>query len=187
MNYLTTYYKNLCEDLQTKIDLLEAKIRSAAELRDIAVQEYEKAAEEARLQKRISGREPYLSTDEIGGLVKTKAAPYYARAQRREDLLKKATSMLGDVAQSGDVETAKQYGDVMADVMSVGPKVAGSSPDSQKILTDVTKKVREMGYPANVPADVAAMRKVIQMGTGKYKAPFPEPPEETMHVTPSHY
>ena len=187
MNYLTNYYKNLCEDLQAKIDLLEANIRSAAELRDIAAQEYEKAADELRTKKKISGENPYLSPEEIEIIVKTKAGPYYARAQRREDLLRRATSMLGDVAQAGDVETARQFGDVITDISRPGLKTAGSVTGAEDVVRDITTDTRKQGYPVNVPADIAAMRKVIEMGTGRYKAPFPEPPKETMHVTPQQY
>jgi hypothetical protein len=35
MNYLTQYYKNICENLQAKIEIIEANLRSASEIQQL--------------------------------------------------------------------------------------------------------------------------------------------------------
>ena len=181
MNYLTNYYKNLSEQLQEKINMLEANIRSPQDLIVLGKEAYEDAAKKAKMEKERQGQDPFLSTQEISDLVSQHAGPYFGRAVKRERLLNTALAQMGDVVYSGDVETGRQLGDVMADVMRGGPKQAGTGGSGTQILTDVTKTVRGLGKPTNVPADIAAMRKVVQMGQtdsvgrSKYKPPFPQP------------
>jgi hypothetical protein len=85
----------------------------------------------------------------------------------------------------------------MADISkrNISGKVAGFrnfSPDSAERLhsymrdsAELAKDIRKFGGQSTVPADIAAMRKVVQMGKGKYQPPPPTP--ETMHVTPQQY
>lgn len=195
MNYLTNYYKNLCEQLQEKINMLEANIRSASEIEQIGQEEYKKALEKKKAAK------GELSMQDIEDTAAETIGPYTQRALRRERLITTATEQLPDVAHSEDVETAKQYADVMGDISkrSISGKVAGyrnfSPEDAERIksgeekLSNTTKKIRGLGLKTLVPADIPAMRKFIQMGKGKYEAPYPQPegPVGGMHTTPSHY
>jgi len=122
MNYLTNYYKNLCEQLQEKINLLEANIRSASEIQEIGSKEYYKALDNLKTQL---GRP--LTADEISRISHETLAPYIQRSIRREALVKRATEELPSVAATGDVETATQYADVMGDMArrNIGGKGVG--------------------------------------------------------------
>jgi len=190
MDYLTNYYKNLCEQLQEKINMLEANIRSASEIEQLGQEEYE----EALRKERVTGRQ--LSMQDIEDIAAKTIGPYTQRALKRQRLITTATEQLPDVAHSEDVETAKQYADVMGDISkrSISGKVAGyrnfSPEDAERIksgeekLSNTTKKIRGLGLKTLVPADIPAMRKFIQMGKGKYEAPFPQPGPETTDTPP---
>ena len=202
MNYLTNYYKNLSEQLQEKINNLqkmldEARIRSPAEMRQIG-----------------SGEMMDQLSDEPNPRPKINAgySPWARRAERRETLIRNAASQMGDVAMAGDVETARQFSDVMADINTHSGygKVAGlrdmtdkddSGVESQFVndpgpsnrdvalskerqITQQALADRAAGKAVNVPADIAAMRKFIAMGRGQYKAPFPQPGPETTGMAP---
>lgn len=195
MNYLSNYYKNLCEQLQEKINMLEANIRSASEIEQLGQEEYKKALEKKKASK------GELSMQDIEAAAGETIAPYTQRSLKRERLITKATEQLPDVAQSGDVETAKQYADVMGEISkrNISGKVAGygnlppegveSIKAGQEEISKLSKEMRNRGAKTLVPADIAAMRKFIQMGKGKYEAPYPQPegPLGGMHTTPSHY
>lgn len=196
MNYLTEYYKNLCEQLQKRINMLEAEIRSPDQIREIGQEKYNDAVQALKAKK---GGE--LSSEEYEQIAREVYGPYTARSVKRQQLLATAASQLRDVAASGDVETAEQFGDVMADVnrsLYTG-KVAGLSnldPSDRTRLKNLEQHTRELsqenrkrGIATNVPADTAAMRKVVAMGTGRYQPPYPQPegPVNGMHVTPQQY
>jgi hypothetical protein len=112
-------------------------------------------------------------------------------------LIKRASAQLPVVAQSGDVETATQFADVMGDISSINfsgkvaghrnfpPKTAERIRRYEQGTAEIGKEIRNLGGQTSVPADIAAMRKVVQMGKGRYQPPLPTP--KTMHVTPSHY
>ena len=51
MDYLTNYYKNLCEDLQTKINLLEAGLKKAQASGDPELLAKEKAKAKHRIKR----------------------------------------------------------------------------------------------------------------------------------------
>lgn len=195
MNYLTNYYKNLCEQLQEKINMLEANIRSASEIEQLGQEEYKKALEKKKIAK------GELSMQDIEAAAGETIAPYTQRSLKRERLIARATEQLPDVAQSGDVQTAQQYADVMGEISkrNIAGKVAGYGnlpPESvegiksgQEQISKLSKEMRNRGVKTLVPADIAAMRKFIQMGKGNYEAPYPQPegPVGGMHTTPSHY
>jgi len=186
MNYLTQYYKNICEDLQAKIEIIEANIRSASEIQQLGSEEYQKALDKKKMEL---GRS--LTFDEISDVGQTTVVPYTTRALKREALIAKATEQLPSVAQTGDVETATQFADVMGDISkkNISGKVAGFAnlgPETGKLLQSGVEDVAQMGralrsrgVQTSVPADIASMRKFIQMGQGKYEAPYPQPTETT--------
>jgi hypothetical protein len=192
MNYLTNYYKNRCEQLQEQINMLEANIRSASEIEQLGHEAYKKALDrrERELGRKLTYREVSAISDQI-------LVPYGKRAESRERLIARASAQLPVAAQSGDVETATQFADVMGDISkrNISGKVAGYrnfNPDAAERLrtfdqgtAEIYKKVRNLGGETTVPADIASMRKVVQMGRGRYQPPLPTP--QTMHVTPSHY
>ena len=194
MNYLTNYYKNLCEQLQERINMLEA-IRSPAELlaqgnkafQDEVDAETTPASE--REQPNFPDSAPNRSY-----------AAYRGRADRRAALINNATAQLSSAA--GDAETLRQFGDVMADINNpYGSKVAGmrdlvdmdaraqaeeeekgnnspferpSQSTSSRLLAQ-REQARQAGLAAraagqnvNVAPDIAAMRKFIQLGKGTY-------------------
>jgi hypothetical protein len=192
MNYLTNYYKNLSEQLQEQINILEANIRSASEIKQIGTEELEKALRNKEIEL---GRR--LTRDERSAIIDQIVGSYTRRSLNRESLIKRATEQLPVVAQSGDVQTATQFADVMGDIsrINITGKVAGYrnfDPSDAKELQSTNERIaqlgkgmRSMGMQTSVPADIAAMRKVVQMGKGRYQPPLPTP--QTMHVTPSHY
>ena len=195
MNYLTNYYKNLCEQLQEKINILEANIRSASEIQEIGNKKYREAVDD--LERKLGRR---LTVDEFSEIAKHTIKPYAQRAMAREMLVQTATKELPSVAATGDVETATQYADVMGDIAkeNISGKGLGfhelgqyaSIPQmSAQRRASVSQSLRQAGIPTLVPADIAAMRKFIQMGRGQYQAPFPQPesPVNGMHVTPQQY
>jgi hypothetical protein len=186
MHYLTNYYRNLCEQLQEKINILEAEIRSPDQIRQIGEKKLMDAVSAAEATKGSK-----LSPEEYQKLGKEVYGPYVTRSIKREELLSRATSQLRDIAASGDVKTAEQLGDVMKDVnrpIYTG-KVAGLlnlDPEDRTRLKNLEQEHREAaqinrkrGIPTNVPADVAAMRKVVELGTGRWQAPYPQPTDMT--------
>jgi hypothetical protein len=186
MNYLTQYYKNICEDLQAKIEIIEANIRSASEIQQLGSEEYQKALDKKKMEL---GRD--LTMDEISDVGQTTVVPYTIRALKREALIGKATEQLPSVAQTGDVETATQYADVMGDISkkNISGKFAGFAnlgSDSARTLQHSVENIAQMGrdmrkrgMQTSVPADIASMRKFIEMGKGKYEAPYPQPTDST--------
>jgi hypothetical protein len=190
MNYLTQYYKNLCEQLQEQINILEANIRSASEIEELGKNLYKKALDD---RERKLGRK--LTYDEVSAIADETIIPYTNRAERRQELITRALAQLPVVAQSGDVETATQVADVMGDISkkNIVGKVAGyrnlSPETAERIRTyeqgtaEIGKEIRNFGGQTTVSADIPAMRKVVQMGTGRYQPPLPTP--QTMHVSPS--
>ena len=194
MNYLTNYYKNLCEQLQEKINILEARIRSPQEMYQIGSAEMQGQTEPTAVNSGYSN--------------------WARRAERRQALINNAMAQMGDVAMTGDVKTAIQVGDVMADMARTGNKVAGGPkfgpPDeefagvdstrdamgyelkpmgnnSEREAAEEARKARESGKAVVVPADIAAMRKFIEMGRGRYQAPFPQPPTTPHHSSNATY
>jgi hypothetical protein len=192
MNYLTQYYKNLCEQLQEQINILEANIRSASEIQQLGNNLYNQALKD---RERELGRK--LTPDEISAISDETLVPYGKRAERREELIRRASAQLPGVAQSGDVETATQFADVMGDISkrnaigkvagyrNLRPETAESMRKFNQGTAELGKEIRNLGGQTTVSADIPAMRKVVQMGRGRYQPPLPTP--QTMHVTPSHY
>jgi hypothetical protein len=185
MNYIASYYKNLCEQLQEKINILEARIRSPKEIEQIGLENLKNAEQELKSKKRASGKSDIINYQEYDELMRTHYTPFMRRAMKREELMRNATTQLGPAAQSGDVETVKQFGDVVADMSKFTGSKQASPEEATPGFAKSMKRYRDLGVDVNVPADIAAMRKVIQMGKGQYTPPFPTP--ETMHTTPSHY
>jgi len=192
MNYLTQYYKNLCEQLQEQINILEANIRSASEIQELGNNLYNQALKD---RERELGRK--LTPDEISAISDETLVPYGKRAERREELIRRASAQLPGVAQSGDVETATQFADVMGDISkrnaigkvagfrNVSPETAESMRKFNQGTAELGKEIRNLGGQTTVSADIPAMRKVVQMGRGRYQPPLPTP--LTMHVTPQQY
>ncbi len=53
MDYLTNYYKNLCEELQARVYILEAGLRKAMKSGDAAIMRREAARQKARRQSKL--------------------------------------------------------------------------------------------------------------------------------------
>jgi len=202
MNYLTNYYKNLCEQLQERINILQERINTPEEIRQIGKDKM--AAAIRKLQKPGS----YVSPEQISKLADEHFMPYARRAQRREQMASGAAAQLGGMAQSGDVETAQQIGDVLAHMLKPGSydpttvtstKIAGGanlSPEQAarenelaQVEFENQKGLRDLGVVTNVPPSIQAMRSFIRAGTGRYQPPLPQPegPVNGMHVTPQQY
>jgi hypothetical protein len=184
MNYITNYYKNLCEQLQEKINILEANIRSASEIKEIGTEELEKAL---RNKERELGRR--LTQDERSAIIDKIVGSYTRRSLNRGALIGNALAQLPGVVQSGDVKTGEQVADVMRDMSRINfsgkvaghrnfsPKIAQELQSGDELIAKTGRDMRSMGMQTTVPADIAAMRKVIQMGKGRYQPPT--------HVSPS--
>ena len=204
MNYLTNYYKNLCEQLQERINILQERINTPEEIREMGKNKMADAMLE--LRKKLGAS--YLSQEQLDQLADEHFMPFAKRAQARENLIKNATAELGGVAQAGDVKTAQQIGDVLADMVKPGSydyttgkrtKIAGGANLSAERAArenelsqseyETRKRLRDMGSVTNVPADTEAMRAFIRAGRGKYQPPLsqPEGPAGGMHVTPQQY
>ncbi len=203
MQYLTQYYKNLCEQLQEKINMLEARIRSPSEMRQQGGEE---------MMDELSG-EPNPNPRINAGY-----SPWARRAEGREQLIRTAAAQLGDVARAGDVETARQVADVMADMTAnpsakdsrnkdagLGGMLAAEEEEIRqggeiirpslrdRLLSKEEKARREAlaarasGESVNVPADIAAMRKFVQLGKGRYVPPLPTPGDFPHHSSNATY
>lgn len=202
MNYLTNYYKNLCEQLQEKINVLEARINNPAEIREIGKNKMNAVLK----QMRDSGVP--ITPDVISKVADEHFMPYAKRAQARQNLIRNATAELGGMAQAGDVETAINVGDVLADMAkpgsydsatgtptkiargaNLGAERAARENELEQIEYETRKRLRDMGSVTNVPADTEAMRAFIRAGRGQYQPPLaqPERPVNGMHVTPQQY
>lgn len=203
MHYLTNYYKNLCEQLQEKINILEARIRSPSEMRQQGA---------AQMMDQLSD-EPNPNPQINAGY-----SPWARRAERREQLIRNAAAQMGDVARAGDIETARQFSDVMADITAhpsakdtrnkdaaLGGMVAAEKeevdrdgevtrPSLRDLRLAKEEKARQealaaraSGQSVNVPSDIAAMRKFIQMGKGRYVPPLPAPSSFPHHSSNATY
>ena len=202
MNYLTNYYKNLCEQLQEKINMLEARINNPAEIREIGKNKMNAVLK----QMRDSGVP--ITPDVISKAADEHFMPYARRSQARQNLIRNATAELGGMAQAGDVETAINVGDVLADMAkpgsydsatgtptkiargaNLGAEQAARENELEQIEYETRKRLRDMGSVTNVPADTEAMRAFIRAGRGQYQPPLsqPEGPAGGMHVTPQQY
>jgi hypothetical protein len=189
--------KKLSEQLQEKINILEAEIRGPEQIITLGKKAFEDAVEKLKAEQGVK----FLSNEDLAHVAKTVYSPYVERAMKRENLIKRATEKLGDVAMTGDVETAQQYGDVMTDInrdlytgkvaglRNLDPADAARLKDLQSQNYEAARRNRERGIATNVPADTAAMRKFAAMGSDRYQAPFSQPEGSVngMHVTPSHY
>lgn len=193
MNYLTNYYKNLCEQLQEKINILEARIRSPAEMRALG------AAEMARELEPVEGNAPPR--------INAGYSPWAARATRREDMINRASAQLGPAAEAGDVPTARAIGDVLADTnkpegsgKEAGLRNWSEEPDEddgepvksarQYRLEQETKEreallaARRAGQAVAVPSDIAAMRAFISAARrGGYSSQPPAAPPHSSNAT----
>jgi len=202
MHYLTNYYKNICEQLQEKIKILEANIRSPEEMRRIGAEEMMREIEP------VEGNAPPK--------INSGYSSWARRAEKRETLVKNAMAKLGDAAMTGDVETARSIGDVVADMTKVSglgkeaglrnwseeedPEFKGidSAMEPQPSLKQMELSrrakereeaiaARQSGEAVTVPADIAAMRRFIKAGQGKYQAPFSQPPQTPPHSSNATY
>jgi hypothetical protein len=195
MNYLTNYYKNLCEQLQEKISILEARIRSPQEMYQIGAAEMQGQTEPTAVNSGYSS--------------------WARRAERRKALIDNAMGQMGNVARGGDARTAEDVAAVIFDMTKTGNKVAGGPqfgpPDeefigvdptrdemgfeikpidhgsSEREAAEVARKARESGQAVVVPADIAAMRRFIQLGRGQYQAPSSQQPVTLPHSSNATY
>ena len=202
MQYLTNYYKNLCEQLQEKINVLEARINNPSEIREIGKNKMNAVLK----QMRDSGVP--ITPDVISKVADEHFMPYAKRAQARQNLIRNATAELGGMAQAGDVKTAINVGDVLADMAkpgsydsatgtptkiargaNLGAERAARENELEQIEYETRKRLRDMGSVTNVPADTEAMRAFIRAGRGQYQPPLaqPEGPVNGMHVNPQQY
>lgn len=199
MNYLTNYYKNLSEQLQEKIDILEARINAPEEIKAIGSREFQKSLENLRK----SG--VAITPEVISQMADEHFMPYARRAERRRTMVRNATAELGGIAQSGDVETATQIGDVMADMArapsynprtgiagkvaraaNLDPEDAQREIDTETAEYEARKGLRNMGSVTSVPANIPAMKKFIKAGRGQYQPPLAQPPQEPPHTSGSY-
>jgi hypothetical protein len=202
MHYLTQYYKNLCEQLQQRIKILEANIRSPDEMIRIG------GAEMMRELEPVEGNEP--------ARMNSGYSAWAERARKRQTLVRNAMAKLGDTAMTGDVETARAIGDVVADMTKVSglgkeaglrnwseeedPEFKGvdaaMEPQPSIKQMELARREKERqealakrqsGEAVAVPADIAAMRRFIQAGRGQYQAPFSQPSQVPPHSSNATY
>ncbi len=124
MNYLTNYYKNLCEDLQAKIDLLEAGLKKAIKTGDpeLLAREGIKSGERfERLQKQAG---------EHGAMAQ--------QATRRFGPMSKQAK-----AHAGEAEKASQQArNVMQNILAIDQQLDAEAPERRESSTKkyVTQK-----------------------------------------------
>lgn len=202
MDHLTRHYRHLCEQLQEKINVLEARINNPSEIREIGKNKMNVVLQ----QMRDSGVP--ITPDVISKVADEHFMPYAKRAQDRQNRIRNATAELGGMAQAGDVKTAINVGDVLADMAkpgsydsatgtptkiargaNLGAERAARENELEQIEYETRKRLRDMGSVTNVPADIEAMRAFIRAGRGQYQPPLaqPEGPVNGMHVTPQQY
>jgi len=150
-------FSNNIYDAAAKLrQIQEANVRSPEQSTDLVLKDYQAKKDEFIKQH---GRYPEM--EEINAMLKSgQTGRYVSSAAFRRNMVKNATSMLGDIAQSGDQETVRQIGQVlhgMTDVRDPSDKLAH-------------KKTAAPSIP------VAAYRKMIQIAKGKYQVPWQEEP-----------
>lgn len=108
MNYLTNYYKNLCEDLQAKIDLLEAGLKQAIKTGDpkLLAKEGIKAGERFnRLQKQAGehGAMAQQATKRFGPM-SMQAKLHAGESEKASQQARNVMQNILDIDQQLDVE-----------------------------------------------------------------------------------
>jgi hypothetical protein len=180
MNYLTNYYRNICEQLQERLNVLEqqlqeAQVRGPAQIKELGSKEADKA--KAAVLARGGSEDEAMQA--MSGVYKQ----YLSRANKREGQIQKNIEILPDLAQTGDVETTSMVGNVLADVS----KALNPTPGSPALRElEASKRAREdkfanigMGARSGKSANVADMRRFIEIGKGQFQAPWQQEPELT--------
>jgi hypothetical protein len=150
-------FSNNIYDAAVKLrQIQEANVRSPEESSQLAQKDYE-------LQKAafIKAHGRYPEMEEIDAMKTSGQGGRHKSSEAfRRNMVKNATSMLGDIAQAGDAETVRQIGQVlrgMADVRDPSVKTLHAENEGDTI-------------------PVAAYRKMIQIAKGKYSVPWQEQP-----------
>jgi hypothetical protein len=180
MHYLTNYYRNICDQLQERVNVLEqqlqeAQLRGPAQIKELGSKEADKA--KANVLARGGSEDEAMQA--MSGVYRQ----YLSRANKREGQIQKNIEILPDLAQTGDVETTSMVGNVLADVSKALNPTPGS-PALRELET--SRRAREdkfadigLGARSGKSANVADMRRFIEIGKGKFKAPWQQEPELT--------
>jgi hypothetical protein len=169
---------------------------------------------------RIGGAEMMRELEPVEGNEPARMNSGYSawaeRARKRQTLVRNAMAKLGDTAMTGDVETARAIGDVVADMTKVSglgkeaglrnwsdeedPEFKGvdaaMEPQPSIKQMELARREKERqealakrqsGEAVAVPADIAAMRRFIQAGRGQYQAPFSQPSQVPPHSSNATY
>ena len=112
MNYLTTYYKNLCEDLQTKIDLLEAGLKKAMKTKDPELLKKEELKAGERLERaqevaRIEAAKSLEAPRRFGATSKEAVVPAF-KSEIARGKAERVMKNIIDIDQQLDVESPKR-------------------------------------------------------------------------------
>jgi hypothetical protein len=150
-------FSNNIHDAAARLrQIQEANVRSPEQSAELALKDYQ--AKKAEFIKQ-HGRSPEM--EEMDAMLKSgQTGRHVSSAAFRRNMVQRATDMLGDIAQAGDDETVRQIGQVlggMTDVRDPKLKTAGAE--------NVGKTI-----------PVAAYRKMIKIGRGKYQVPWQEEP-----------
>jgi len=160
MNYLTQYYKNICEQLQERVNILEAEIYGA----------------EGKFMKAMQSSERIVNP--------------YSQGQKRKWDVEAMRSALEDKSHPihQNPEHVADVQRVLADIEKVDSKIPGLDIASDIAQHAVGEKRHEestadFGWAKNAPkrgyATAKHMRTAVDVMRGNYKAPFPQPTEMT--------
>jgi len=166
MNYLTSYYKNLCEQLQEKVNLLEAEIYGA----------------EGKFMKAMEkGSERIVNP--------------YTQGQKRKDEIEAMRAALADKSHPihQNPEHVADVQRVLADIEKIDDKHPGLEITADLAKHAVGEKPyeaasSEFGWAKDAPqygrATAKHMRTAVDVMRGTYTS---SPAQPTEHVTPSQY
>lgn len=172
MNYLTTYYKNLCEDLQAKIDLLEAGLKKAMKTGDpeLLAKEGMKAGERWERLEQQAGEESSKSlqaTRRFGPTSKQAVVPAFKSEIARGKAERVMQNIL-DIDQQLDAESpevrkasSKKYV-TQANLEKYGlsgPDVHdGPDPDTTGSTSEVIASQRRNQYKGSIKESIVPQK-----------------------------
>jgi hypothetical protein len=170
MDYLSNYYKNLCEQLQDKLNLLEAEIYGAEA-------KFMKALQGGSLRNvnpYIQGQKRKNETDALRAALADKSHPIHQNPEHVADVQR----VLADIEKFDDKNPGL---DIASDIAK---HAVGEQPYEASLSTfGWAKDAPQYGY-----ATAKHMRTAVDVMRGKYKpSPLETPTPEGGHVTPQQY
>lgn len=142
MHHLINFYKHRCEQLQEKLNLLEAFIRTPEQIKIMAPNlAFEAGANEmARLEARREAGEvipPEEGAYRISKAAGVRAAEIELRGAVRLRQIRSALNMIPNAARAGDTDAVHSLSRVLADIHGVSHEFGESTPEDLRLFSMV--------------------------------------------------